>query len=80
MCFALKYACMSLGYWHFGNRSWCIGLLFISLSGLLFFFNTAESVHKKKKMISFHGAWQLFVFSLVASLLCLRLHCMLPMK
>lgn len=29
---------------------------------------------------SFRGAWQLFVFTLVASLLCLSPHCVLAMK
>lgn len=38
-------------------------------------------VHEKEHdFFSFHGAWLLFVFSLVASLLCLPPHCALAMK
>lgn len=38
-------------------------------------------VHEKEHdFFSFHGAWLLFVFSLVASLLCLHPHCALAMK
>lgn len=38
-------------------------------------------VHEKEHdFFSFHGVWLLFVFSLVASLLCLPPHCVLDMK
>lgn len=79
------YRSMSLGYGDFGSKSWCSNFVFSfhshcglnclsSTESLLYIcinmFNLMCNIEKDDSF-SFHSSWLLFVFSLVASLLCL---------